>query len=103
MNREVNRRLLPARVTKRDPIRRLRQGWNRQSARRWRSEHPLDRRCLRFAEDDFRERSTQGIEDDWPITYKDLAPYYSHVEKMIGVTGSRENLPVVPDGDYLPP
>lgn len=59
--------------------------------------------CLRFAEDDFRERSTQGVEDDWPINYKDLAPYYSHVERMIGVTGSRENLPIVPDGEYLPP
>lgn len=59
--------------------------------------------CLRFAEDDFRERSAQGVEDDWPITYNELAPYYSYVEKMIGVTGTRENLPIVPDGEYLPP
>jgi len=59
--------------------------------------------CLRFAERDFRERSMQGIEEDWPLSYQDLAPYYSYVEKMIGVTGSRENLDIVPDGEFLPP
>ena len=37
--------------------------------------------CLRFAERDFRERSIEGIEEDWPISYQDLAQYYSHVEK----------------------
>ena len=45
----------------------------------------------------------QGIEEDWPLSYQDLAPYYSYVEKMIGVTGSRENLDIVPDGEFLPP
>jgi len=59
--------------------------------------------CLRFAERDFRERSIEGIEEDWPISYQELAPYYSYVEKMIGVTGSRENMDIVPDGEYLPP
>ena len=59
--------------------------------------------CLRFAERDFKEKSTEGIEEDWPLTYKDLAPHYSYVEKMIGVTGSRENLDIVPDGEFLPP
>jgi choline dehydrogenase-like flavoprotein len=59
--------------------------------------------CLRFAERDFRERSLQGIEEDWPLSYQELAPYYSYVEKMIGVTGSRENLDIVPDGEFLPP
>jgi choline dehydrogenase-like flavoprotein len=59
--------------------------------------------CLRFAERDFRERSLEGIEEDWPLGYQELAPYYSYVEKMIGVTGSRENLDIVPDGDFLPP
>ena len=44
--------------------------------------------CLRFAERDFREHSLEGIEEDWPLTYQELAPDYSHVEKMIGVTGS---------------
>jgi choline dehydrogenase-like flavoprotein len=59
--------------------------------------------CLRFAERDFRERSLEGIEVDWPVSYAELAPYYSYVEKMIGVTGSRENLGIVPDGEYLRP
>jgi choline dehydrogenase-like flavoprotein len=59
--------------------------------------------CLRFAERDFRERSLEGIEEDWPLSYQELAPYYSHVERMIGVTGSKENLEIVPDGEYLRP
>ncbi|MBM3800907.1 MAG: GMC family oxidoreductase [Acidimicrobiia bacterium] len=59
--------------------------------------------ALRFAERDFRERSLEGVEEDWPLTYQELAPYYSHVEKMIGVTGSRENLEIIPDGEFLPP
>lgn len=59
--------------------------------------------CLRFAERDFRERSTSGIEEDWPLTYQELAPFYSYVEQMIGVTGTREGLEIVPDGEYLPP
>jgi choline dehydrogenase-like flavoprotein len=59
--------------------------------------------CFRFAPRDFREKSIEGVEDDWPISYEELAPFYSHVEKMIGVTGSREGLEVLPDGDFLPP
>lgn len=59
--------------------------------------------CFRFSAADFRERSLNGVEEDWPLGYEDLAPYYSHVEKMIGVCGSIEHLPVLPDGDYLPP
>ncbi len=59
--------------------------------------------CLRFAERDFRERSLEGVEEDWPLSYQELAPHYSHVEKMIGVTGSRENLEIVPDGEFLRP
>ena len=59
--------------------------------------------CLRFAERDFREHSLEGVEEDWPLTYGELAPCYSHVEKMIGVTGSRENLEIIPDGEFLPP
>ena len=59
--------------------------------------------CFRWAEWDFRERSVAGVEQDWPLTYAEVAPYYSYVEKMIGVTGSRENLAVLPDGEFLPP
>jgi choline dehydrogenase-like flavoprotein len=59
--------------------------------------------CLRFAERDFREQSLEGVEEDWPLTYQELAPYYSYVEKMIGVCGSRDHLEIVPDGEYLRP
>jgi choline dehydrogenase-like flavoprotein len=59
--------------------------------------------CFRWAEWDFRERTLEGVEQDWPLTYAEIAPYYSYVEKMIGVTGSRENLAVLPDGEFLPP
>jgi choline dehydrogenase-like flavoprotein len=59
--------------------------------------------CFRFAEWDFRERSFAGVEEDWPISYQEIAPYYSYVEKMIGVCGSRDGLAVLPDGEYLPP
>ena len=59
--------------------------------------------CFRFSERDFRQWTLEGVEEDWPLTYQELAPDYSHVEKMIGVTGSREGLDVLPDGEYLPP
>jgi choline dehydrogenase-like flavoprotein len=59
--------------------------------------------CLRFAERDFRDRSLEGIEVDWPLSYQELAPFYSYVEKMIGVTGARDHLEIVPDGEYLRP
>lgn len=59
--------------------------------------------CFRFSARDFRERTLEGVEEDWPISYEDLAPYYSYVEKMIGVTGSTEGLDVLPDGEFLPP
>lgn len=59
--------------------------------------------ALRFAEVDFRSHSTDGYGDDWPITYKDLAPYYDKVERYIGVYGSVEHIPSAPDGIFLPP
>lgn len=58
---------------------------------------------LRFAEVDFVGHSTDGVGDDWPITYKDLAPYYDKVESYIGVFGSKENIPSAPDGIFQPP
>ena len=60
--------------------------------------------CLRFAPIDFRERSREGIEEDWPLTYDELAPDYAHVEQMIGVCGQRNNLAILPDAaHYLRP
>jgi choline dehydrogenase-like flavoprotein len=59
--------------------------------------------ALRFSEADFRERSLAGIEDDWPIHYAELAPYYDRAERLMVVCGTRENLEVLPDGQFIRP
>jgi choline dehydrogenase-like flavoprotein len=59
--------------------------------------------ALRFAEADFRERSLAGVEDDWPLSYRELAPYYDRAERLMVVCGTRENLEVLPDGQFIPP
>ena len=58
---------------------------------------------LRFGPYDFRRKSIDGLGDDWPITYDDLKPYYDRVDRLIGLFGSRENLPNEPDGVFQPP
>ncbi|HEX5829604.1 MAG TPA: GMC family oxidoreductase, partial [Gemmatimonadaceae bacterium] len=57
---------------------------------------------LRFGPDDFKGKSIDGLGDDWPIGYDDLAPYYDRVDRLIGVFGSREGLRNHPDGEFLP-
>jgi len=59
--------------------------------------------ALRFAPVDFKARSTDGMGDDWPITYEEVAPYYDKVESYIGVFGTKENIPSAPDGVFLTP
>ena len=59
--------------------------------------------ALRMAPVDFKVRSRDGMGDDWPITYEDVAPYYDKVESFIGVFGTKENIPSAPDGIFLPP
>ncbi len=58
---------------------------------------------LRFGPKDFKRKSIDGLGDDWPISYEDVKPYYDKVDKLIGVFGSKENLPNEPDGFFLPP
>ena len=58
---------------------------------------------LRFGPKDFKRRSIDGLGDDWPISYEDVAPFYDRVDQLIGVFGSKENLPNDPDSIYLPP
>ena len=58
----------------------------------------------RFNEADFKMRSRDGQGLDWPLEYKDLAPYYDKAEIFMGVCGAKENHPDLPDGDnFLPP
>ena len=58
---------------------------------------------FRWAEEDFTANKREGIDGVWPIGYDELAPWYSKVEKYIGVSGSRENLPYLPDSEFMPP
>src|SRR5579863_4777449 len=58
--------------------------------------------ALRFSPQNFKPRSADGMGDDWPITYEDLAPFYDKVESYIGVFGTKENIPSSPDGVFLP-
>jgi choline dehydrogenase-like flavoprotein len=59
--------------------------------------------ALRFAPVDFRSKTRDGLADDWPIGYDDIAPYYDKVESYIGVFGTKENISSAPDGVFLPP
>lgn len=61
------------------------------------------RQSYRLSEMDFEANAKDGHGSDWPIRYADLAPWYDHVEKFIGVAGSKEGLPQLPDGEFLPP
>ncbi len=58
---------------------------------------------LRFGPYDFKRKSRDGLGDDWPIDYADVAPFYDRVDRLIGVFGSAEHLPNEPDGVFLPP
>jgi choline dehydrogenase-like flavoprotein len=59
--------------------------------------------ALRFSPMDFRPRSIDGVGDDWPLSYGELAPYYDKVESYIGVFGSNENIASSPNGIFQPP
>ena len=58
---------------------------------------------LRFGPRDFKHKDVDGLGENWPIGYEDVKPYYDKVDKLIGVFGSKENLPNEPDGFFLPP
>ena len=60
------------------------------------------RQSYRLSPQDFEANARDGHGVDWPIRYDDLAPWYSHIEKFIGVAGSKEGLPQLPDGEFLP-
>src|ERR1700678_2268110 len=76
--------------------------WFRSRIEGGRTNH-WGRIALRFGPADFKAHSTDGMGDDWPIAYEELAPYYDKVESYIGVFGSKENIPNAPDGVFLPP
>ena len=61
------------------------------------------RQSYRWSEQDFEANRVDGHGIPWPIGYKDLAPWYSYVEKFIGVSGEAEGWPELPDSEFLPP
>ncbi|MEO0338964.1 MAG: GMC family oxidoreductase [Bacteroidota bacterium] len=61
------------------------------------------RHCYRWSDLDFEANAKEGVGVDWPIRYKDIAPWYDYVETFVGVSGQKEGLAQVPDGQFLPP
>jgi len=61
------------------------------------------RQTYRWSDLDFEANAKEGIGIDWPVRYKEIAPWYDHVEKFAGISGNRDGLPQLPDGQFLPP
>lgn len=61
------------------------------------------RQSYRLSDLDFEANLKEGIGVDWPIRYKDIASWYDHVERFAGISGSKEGLQHLPDGQFLPP
>ena len=60
------------------------------------------RGTYRISDVEFGANLKDGHGTDWPIRYKDIAPWYDYVEKFIGICGTKENMPHYPDGNFLP-
>ncbi|MBL9211745.1 MAG: GMC family oxidoreductase, partial [Opitutaceae bacterium] len=61
------------------------------------------RQSYRFNELDFEANAKEGVAVDWPIRYADLAPWYDYTERFAGISGQKEGLSQLPDGQFLPP
>ena len=61
------------------------------------------RQVQRWSDYDFEGPARDGFAVDWPIRYADLAPWYSYVERYVGVSGNKDGLATVPDGEFLQP
>lgn len=60
------------------------------------------RQTQRWSNFDFEGPARDGFAVDWPIRYEDIAPWYSHVEKFAGISGNKDGLAELPDGEFLP-
>ncbi|WP_186755755.1 GMC oxidoreductase [Echinicola salinicaeni] len=60
------------------------------------------RQCYRLSDIDFSANAKDGFGVDWPVRYKDIAPWYEYVEKFAGISGQAEGLPQLPDSHFLP-
>ncbi|WP_080054923.1 GMC oxidoreductase [Spirosoma aerolatum] len=61
------------------------------------------RQTQRWSKFDFEANARDGAAIDWPIRYDDLAPWYSHVERFVGISGNKDGLETLPDGEFLKP
>ncbi len=61
------------------------------------------RATYRWSDLDFEANGKEGIAVDWPIRYKDIAPWYDYVEPFVGISGNRDGIPHLPDGKFQPP
>lgn len=61
------------------------------------------RQTQRWSDFDFSGPDRDGFAVDWPIRYKDIDPWYSYVEKFAGISGNKDGIPELPDGEFLPP
>jgi choline dehydrogenase-like flavoprotein len=61
------------------------------------------RQLYRFSDYDFKAASRDGYGEDWPITYAELVPYYERVERWVGIQGTADNIPHLPDSIFLAP
>ncbi|MBN9352101.1 MAG: GMC family oxidoreductase [Chitinophagaceae bacterium] len=61
------------------------------------------RQSYRWSDFDYEANAKDGIAIDWPVRYRDIEPWYTYVEKFAGISGSKENLPQLPDGYFMPP
>jgi choline dehydrogenase-like flavoprotein len=61
------------------------------------------RQTQRWSDFDFEGPARDGFAVDWPIRYKDIAPWYSYVEKFAGISGNKDGVDTLPDGEFLPP
>lgn len=60
------------------------------------------RQTQRWSKYDFEGPGRDGFAVDWPIRYEDIAPWYSHVERFVGISGNYDGLETLPDGEFLP-
>jgi choline dehydrogenase-like flavoprotein len=59
--------------------------------------------CYRYSDLDFEANQKESVGIDWPIRYKDIAPWYDKIESYVGISGNRDGIHNLPDGQYLPP
>src|SRR6186713_1215591 len=61
------------------------------------------RQSYRWSDFDFEANAKEGIAVDWPVRYKEIEPWYDYVEKFAGISGNRDGLSQLPDGQFMPP